>query len=486
MDRCPSARGPYSIRPSKRATTFPPAMSIATFGSMGLYTVNGNCARVSDSAISSCENSGPRYTSLYRVVVSGLPANSRSAAPVPQPPSPMFGWMKMPWTPSIPRSRWFSLTLATTPRKHQVRETRLPDVLGDVGRRHLLEDALVGGRDVDLRELGREQAREVEIVRLDDAEPAVVLDEPAAQERAQDGWIAIGRQAHDLPLVPARFEAECRSHRLVERPERMRVLLVVDALDMAGATDAHAARQPRPVAVERDDERLVESALVIGIRCVGQVVLDALELAAEPHFGEARFQLLLPAIVERGRVTAPAPGLALGDVARDDALVRQHAIGHGLEQALLEPLVRVAEARHGRTADGHSRPRLAHGRGRRVRHGLVKKLALLGQVFLEEARLLVVWQERIDDAVELVDFDARLVQRVLERTPRKPVLQLHAREPFLSGGVRDPAVLDDGDRRVLVQRGKTQDLHMWDARSSSYRPAGVLGTPPILPKKSSQ
>ena len=67
--------------------------------------------------------------------------------------------------------------------------------------------------------------------------------------------------------------------------------------------------------------------------------------------------------------------------------------------------------------------------------GLVEKVAFLREVAFEQARLLVVRQERIHDPVDLVGRRAGGLQRVVERAPGEAVLQLDAREAFLRGGV---------------------------------------------------
>src|SRR5262249_20314381 len=116
-------------------------------------------------------------------------------------------------------------------------------------------------------------------------------------------------------LMPAWREAKRRRHHLVERAERVRVLLSVEALDLAAAAEIDAAGKPRAVAVERHDERLVKSALVVRICRVAQVVLDAFELVADTKLAKRRLELLLPPVVKFRRFPAPALRAALGDIA---------------------------------------------------------------------------------------------------------------------------------------------------------------------------
>ena len=221
--------------------------------------------------------------------------------------------------------------------------------------------------------------------------------------------IAVRREADDLAFVPARREPERRRHRLVERAERVRILEAVDALDLAVAADADAAGQARAVAVERDDQRLVEAARVVRVGRVAQVVLDALQLAAEADLGEAGLELLLPLEVKLRRVAAPLLGAALGDVARDDALAGEHAIGEVLEQALLHA------ARSGPPGPAPARGRVgtracALSRSRRC----VAPASVSSRNSRSFARLRSksrvsssYGQERIDDAVDLLGLRAR-------------------------------------------------------------------------------
>ena len=70
----------------------------------------------------------------------------------------------------------------------------------------------------------------------------------------------------------------------------------------------------------------------------------------------------------------------------------------------------------------------------------------------------------------------------------KSVLQLHAREAFLSRGKQDLAVFHQGDGRILVERRESEYLHaaappgITDERKPSIVPA----TPPSTPRKNSQ
>ena len=129
-------------------------------------------------------------------------------------------------------------------------------------------------------------------------------------------------------------------------PSECGILEAVEPLDLAVAPDADAAGQARSVAVERHDQRLVEAAGVVGVGGVAEVVLDALELAASPTSARPASSSCCHLKVELRRVAAPLLGSALGDVARHDALARQHAVREVLQQALFLLFVRIAEARN--------------------------------------------------------------------------------------------------------------------------------------------
>src|SRR6185503_761520 len=95
-----------------------------------------------------------------------------------------------------------------TSGQHEMPESGLLQVLRDVGDRHLFEHALIRRGDVDLRKLGRQQAREVDVVGLDDAESAVGVHEPPSEDVAEHFGIAVSSEADDLALVTAGRETE--------------------------------------------------------------------------------------------------------------------------------------------------------------------------------------------------------------------------------------------------------------------------------------
>ena len=237
----------------------------------------------------------------------------------------------------------------------------------------------------------------------------------------------------------------------------MRVLQAVQALDSTVATDADAASQARPVAVERDDQRLVEAARVVGVGGVAQVMLDALQLRAEPKLVEGAFELLLPA-VKGGGFAAPLFGSALGDIARDDAFACEHPIGERLEHPLLITLVRIARpGTFGRTEGTRACAFLSSSRvslpwSRRESPSPC-------QVPLKQLRLFVAGQKRVDDLIDFAGGRAGGLQGVIERAPGKPVLELDAREALFGGGIGDDAILHQCHRRVLVERRNTQHFH---------------------------
>ncbi len=210
------------------------------------------------------------------------------------------------------------------------------------------EHVLIGGGDVDLGKLGRQQPGEKQVVVLDDPERSIRDAEPVHQDFGQHAGIAVRGQADNLALVAPGLEAKRGGHRLVERAERVRVFERVDALQLPASTDAHAAGEPGAVPVEADHDRFVEAAVVVGVGGVRAVVLHPLQLAAEIELAQRRFQILVPAPMKGRRFTSPSARAALGDVAGHDPFVAEHLIRERLEQALLQPFVRILQTRHRR------------------------------------------------------------------------------------------------------------------------------------------
>ena len=229
----------------------------------------------------------------------------------------------------------------------------------------------------------------------------------------------------------------------------------VQALDRAVAADADAAGEARSVAVERDDQRLVEAARVDTRSPRGSAWCSTrFSFVAEPKF--ARAPTRAPRATCGGtcrRVTAPLGRAALGDVARDDAFARRgrdrRASWRGpspsARSASRRPGIGAVAVRHPR-----ARPRAA---SRCVASGaaVVEELALVREVALEQPRLLLPAEERIATTSMSSARVPVASSAFCERLPGKAVLQLHPGEAFLSGGVRDLPVFDKRDRRVLVE-----------------------------------
>jgi hypothetical protein len=165
--------------------------------------------------------------------------------------------------------------------KHQLPETRLLEIMSDVHCRDPFEHVLVGGRNIDLRELGRQHPGEVEIVAFTYPEIARFHVKAGQQHVLQDGGIAIGRETDNLAFVPARLKTQAGSDRFVERTQRMRELDPVQPFDLSVAADAHAAGQAGTIAVESDDQRIAVTTRVVGVGCMTGMVLDALQLVLD-------------------------------------------------------------------------------------------------------------------------------------------------------------------------------------------------------------
>jgi hypothetical protein len=218
--------------------------------------------------------------------------------------------------------------------QHEVLQPGLLQVVRDVTGGHDFQHVLVGGGDVNLGELRGEHPREVQVVAFANAEVARLDVEPGEQDLLQHQRIAVGRQSDNLPFVAARLEAEAGRHPFVERAGGMWELDAVETRDLPSAARAHAAGEPRPVAIQRDDERIVEAAGVASIRSVAEVMFDALEPAPQPELFEAAFELVMPLAMKNRGVVSPLFGGALGNVARDDAVAGEDSKGERLGDAL--------------------------------------------------------------------------------------------------------------------------------------------------------
>src|SRR5262249_8482090 len=159
--------------------------------------------------------------------------------------------------------------------------------------------------------------------------------------------------------------------------------------DSTGASRADAAGEPRSVPIQRDDQRIVETAGAIRVGGVADVVLDALQLACKSCVLERGLELKLPAQVIFRRVAAPAIRFTLGDVAGDDPLAGQEAVRHALEKTLLHPLVGVGQTRDRIAPGRHPRPSLTQLIARRADLDVVEKVLFLGEIPLEQPRLFL-------------------------------------------------------------------------------------------------
>ena len=161
------------------------------------------------------------------------PTNSSSAAPVPQPPSPMFGWMKMPLDARHLAQALIQLDVGDdAARQHQVRQAGL---LARSARRSAWRPPRArAGRRPRRRSSGTALASiraKYTLLLSTMRKPPGSWSNRASSTSREHRRVAVRRQADDLAFVAARLETERRGHRLVERAERVRVLDAVDALD---------------------------------------------------------------------------------------------------------------------------------------------------------------------------------------------------------------------------------------------------------------
>ena len=96
-----------------------------------------------------------------------------------------------------------------------------------------------------------------EVVEAELEEVAVEPDE-LAHPRAVRLGVAVGREAHHLPLVPVLGEAEPLRQRGVEDPERVREEHAVEHLEAVPAPDREHRRGEVAVPVHREHRGLLE------------------------------------------------------------------------------------------------------------------------------------------------------------------------------------------------------------------------------------
>ena len=116
----------------------------------------------------------------------------------------------------------------------------------------------------------------------------------------------------------------------------------VQPLDAAAAAEAGAAGQARAVAVERDNQRFVTAARIVGVRRMTEVVLDAFELRAQAELVEGDDSSSSCHLRWKALATRPhCSEAALRHVSGNDAVVGQNPIGERLDERLLHSLVRI-------------------------------------------------------------------------------------------------------------------------------------------------
>src|SRR5262249_42376130 len=157
--------------------------------------------------------------------------------------------------------------------------------------------------------------------------------------------------------------------------------------------------------------------------------------------------------------------------ARDDALVREDLVRERFEEALLHPLVRIAEAGHFPRPWLDALARRADLVARLVAVAFLEVLTLGREVALEETRFLLPRQEGIRHRLDLVGLEAGEFEGVGESLPRETALQLDACEPLFGRRVEDAAILHQRHRGIFVERRQSEHDH--ERRSSSVESGPV-------------
>ena len=93
-----------------------------------------------------------------------------------------------------------------------------------------------------------------------------------------DPRLAVGGEAHDLPLVGVGLEAEMLRHLGVEEPQRVGPGNRRQVLDPPAAAGPEGGRLPGAAAVQHQDGGVVEPRVGVRADGVRQVVGDELEL----------------------------------------------------------------------------------------------------------------------------------------------------------------------------------------------------------------
>ena len=153
----------------------------------------------------------------------------------------MLGWTNSPVDVPQLSNALVQLDVCDHPtRQNDITDAGLLQVVGHVVGCDALEHMLIARSHVDLRELGRQHACEIEVVALADPERSRLQIESRQQHVAENLRIAIRCQSDDLPFVTARLESQRRRHRFVERPQRVWIL---DAMQRA------ESGRPRPTLI---------------------------------------------------------------------------------------------------------------------------------------------------------------------------------------------------------------------------------------------
>ena len=234
------------------------------------------------------------------------------------------------------------------------------------------------------------------------------------EDRGGVPGLPVRREPHDLVLAGIHPEPEVVGERRVEEAERVREVDLPLDREFRSPADTHRSGGPLPHPVHGQDHRLRERRGVEGARRVRLVV-----------FGEQ--ESFVP--VHRGRRGGESPPQQVF-----------------LEQFLLDPY---------RRCEGEG----AEAPGRERQGGLEQPLELQEGFVVE------------DHPIDFVERRPGLCQTGGDGAGGIPGVVFSPREPLFLGGRDDPAVLDQGRRAVVVERGEPEDSQGAGERGAPVRRA---------------
>src|SRR4029078_3768354 len=102
----------------------------------------------------------------------------------------------------------------------------------------------------------------------------------------QDIWIAVCGQADDFSFMPVRPKAKRARDMLIKLSERVGKRKLVKWFNAGRPANVDSAAISRPVTIERDQQRFVESGAIKCVGCVRVVMFETAELRGQAKFGE--------------------------------------------------------------------------------------------------------------------------------------------------------------------------------------------------------